>query len=81
MKIRDLWQAENKHTEEVFLMLKKQTKSDTLSSLMVADAYSTICFSQLLKQCPALNMKRTSEHPALTYRTLSGNFTCLEYLI
>lgn len=37
--------------------------SDTLFSLMVADAYSAICFRQLLQQCPALNMKRMSEHP------------------
>lgn len=76
--IYDLWQADNKCTEEVFLMLEI---SDTLFSLMAADAYSTICFRQLLQQCPALNMKRTSEHPALTYWILSNNFTCLEYLI
>lgn len=68
------WQEENKikAAEEVFfffffLMLGVGGGvSDTLFTLMAADAYSTICFRQLLQHCPALNMKRTSERAALT---------------
>lgn len=56
-------------------------KYQALFSLMVADVYSTICFRQILRVCPPLNVKRTSEHPALTYWILSNYFTCLEYLI
>lgn len=55
---------EYKCTEEVFLMLEI---SDVLFSLMAADVSSTICFRHRLQPCPALDMKRTSEHPALTY--------------